>query len=57
MTSAAKPSLELLHDASLNESTAFAQAEKQALGIVGLVREVEGPGHAAKPEIVLCRRP
>jgi malate dehydrogenase (oxaloacetate-decarboxylating)(NADP+) len=32
-----KRGMELLHDPSLNKSTAFTEAEKQALGIVGLV--------------------
>ena len=40
MTIAAKHGLELLHDPSLNKSTAFMEAEKQALGIVGLVPDV-----------------
>ena len=40
MTSTAKPGIELLHDPSLNKSTAFTEAEKQALGIVGLVPDV-----------------
>jgi malate dehydrogenase (oxaloacetate-decarboxylating)(NADP+) len=37
MTSTAKQGIELLHDPSLNKSTAFAEAEKQALGLVGLL--------------------
>jgi malate dehydrogenase (oxaloacetate-decarboxylating)(NADP+) len=40
MATAAKHGLELLHDPSLNKSTAFTEAEKQALGIVGLVPDV-----------------
>jgi len=40
MTSAAKHGIELLHDPSLNKSTAFTDAEKQALGVVGLVPDV-----------------
>ena len=32
--------MELLQDPSLNKSTAFTEAEKQALGIVGLVPDV-----------------
>jgi malate dehydrogenase (oxaloacetate-decarboxylating)(NADP+) len=35
-----KYGIELLQDPSLNKSTAFSEAEKQALGIVGLVPEV-----------------
>src|SRR3984893_8636889 len=35
-----KRGIELLHDPSLNKSTAFSEAEKQALGIVGLVPDV-----------------
>jgi malate dehydrogenase (oxaloacetate-decarboxylating)(NADP+) len=35
-----KHGIELLHDSSLNKSTAFTEAEKQALGIVGLVPDV-----------------
>src|SRR6202140_49770 len=35
-----KHGLELLDDASLNKSTAYTEAEKQALGIVGLVPDV-----------------
>jgi len=37
MTSTAKRGIELLHDPSLNKSTAFTEAEKQALGLVGLL--------------------
>jgi malate dehydrogenase (oxaloacetate-decarboxylating)(NADP+) len=40
MTSIAKHGIELLHDPSLNKSTAFTEAEKQALGLVGLVPDV-----------------
>ena len=35
-----KRGIDLLHDPSLNKSTAFTEAEKQSLGIVGLVPEV-----------------
>ena len=35
-----KRGVELLHDPSLNKSTGFTEAEKQALGIVGLVPDV-----------------
>jgi malate dehydrogenase (oxaloacetate-decarboxylating)(NADP+) len=35
-----KRGTELLHDPSLNKSTAFTEAEKQALGLVGLVPDV-----------------
>jgi malate dehydrogenase (oxaloacetate-decarboxylating)(NADP+) len=35
-----KRGIELLHDPSLNKLTAFTEAEKQALGIVGLVPDV-----------------
>jgi hypothetical protein len=35
-----KRGIELLLDPSLNKSTAFTEAEKQALGIVGLVPDV-----------------
>src|SRR6202049_4821565 len=35
-----KRGIELLHDPSLNKSTAVTEAEKQALGIVGLVPDV-----------------
>src|SRR6202795_5319813 len=40
MTGTAKHGIELLHDPSLNKSTAFTEAEKQALGLVGLVPDV-----------------
>jgi malate dehydrogenase (oxaloacetate-decarboxylating)(NADP+) len=40
MTTTAKHGLELLDDSSLNKSTAFTEAEKQALGLVGLVPDV-----------------
>src|ERR1700676_4156213 len=40
MTSTAKRGIELLHDPSLNKSTAFAESEKQALSLVGLVPDV-----------------
>src|SRR6516164_9640680 len=39
-TAAGKRGIELLHDPMLNKSTAFTEAEKQALGIVGLVPDV-----------------
>ena len=35
-----KRGIKLLHDPSLNKSTAFTEADKQALGIVGLVPDV-----------------
>ena len=35
-----KRGMELLHDPSLNKSTGFTEAEKQALGLVGLVPDV-----------------
>ena len=35
-----KRGIDLLRDPSLNESTAFTDAEKQELGIVGLVPDV-----------------
>jgi malate dehydrogenase (oxaloacetate-decarboxylating)(NADP+) len=40
MTSTAKPGIELLHDPSLNKTTGFTEAEKQSLGLVGLVPDV-----------------
>ncbi|HEY6764557.1 MAG TPA: NAD-dependent malic enzyme, partial [Candidatus Sulfotelmatobacter sp.] len=40
MTSTAKRGIELLRDPSLNKSTTFTEAEKQALGLVGLVPDV-----------------
>jgi malate dehydrogenase (oxaloacetate-decarboxylating)(NADP+) len=39
MTTIAKRGLELLHDPSLNKSTAFTEAERQSLGLIGLVPE------------------
>jgi malate dehydrogenase (oxaloacetate-decarboxylating)(NADP+) len=35
-----KRGIEILHDSALNKSTAFTEAEKQALGLVGLVPDV-----------------
>ena len=40
MDKTSKYGMELLNDASLNKSTAFTEAEKQALGIVGLVPDI-----------------
>jgi malate dehydrogenase (oxaloacetate-decarboxylating)(NADP+) len=40
MTSTAKHGIDLLQDPSLNKSTAFTEAEKQALGLVGLIPDV-----------------
>jgi len=40
MTSTPKHGIELLRDPSLNKSTAFTEAEKQALGLVGLVPDI-----------------
>jgi malate dehydrogenase (oxaloacetate-decarboxylating)(NADP+) len=39
-TAASKRGIEVLHDPTLNKSTAFTEAEKEALGIVGLVPDV-----------------
>jgi len=50
MTSTAKHGIELLHDPSLNKSTAFTEAEKQALGLVGLIPDV-----TETPELQLQR--
>src|ERR1700758_5518991 len=40
MTSIAKHGIEVLQDPSLNKTTGFTEAEKQSLGIVGLVPDV-----------------
>jgi len=40
MTISSKRGIELLQDPALNKSTAFTEAEKQALGLVGLVPDV-----------------
>jgi len=40
MASTTKHGIELLHDPGLNKSTAFTEAEKQALGLVGLIPDV-----------------
>src|SRR5713226_9116365 len=40
MTGTSKRGIDVLHDPSLNKSTAFTEAERQALGIVGLVPDV-----------------
>jgi malate dehydrogenase (oxaloacetate-decarboxylating)(NADP+) len=40
MSSITKRGIELLHEPSLNKSTAFSEKEKQALGLVGLVPDV-----------------
>ncbi len=40
MASNNKRGIEQLQDPSLNKSTAFTEAEKQALGLVGLVPDV-----------------
>jgi malate dehydrogenase (oxaloacetate-decarboxylating)(NADP+) len=40
MTISQKHCLDLLQDSSLNKSTAFSEAKKQALGLVGLVPDV-----------------
>jgi len=50
MASATKHGIELLHDPDLNKSTAFTEAEKQALGLVGLVPDV-----TETPEVQLRR--
>ena len=44
MTETAKRGIELLHDPSLNKSTAFTEAEKQALGLVGLIPDITENG-------------
>src|SRR6266403_4147005 len=40
MIRTARSGIELLQDPSLNKSTAFTEAEKQAFGLVGLVPDV-----------------
>jgi malate dehydrogenase (oxaloacetate-decarboxylating)(NADP+) len=40
MPNLAKYGVELLHDPSLNKSTAFTEAEKQSFGLVGLIPDV-----------------
>jgi malate dehydrogenase (oxaloacetate-decarboxylating)(NADP+) len=40
MPSTPKHGIELLHDPSLNKSTAFTEAEKQAFGLIGLVSDI-----------------
>ena len=40
MPSTPKHGIELLHDPSLNKSTAFTEAEKKAFGLIGLVPDV-----------------
>src|SRR4029077_5805975 len=45
-----KRGIELLQDPSLNKSTAFTEAEKRALGIVGLVPDV-----TESPDVQLSR--
>jgi malate dehydrogenase (oxaloacetate-decarboxylating)(NADP+) len=40
MTTLAKRGLELIHDPTLNKSTAFTEAERQSLGLIGLVPDV-----------------
>ena len=40
MTSSNKRGIDLLHDPRLNKGTAFSEAERQALGLVGLVPDV-----------------
>ena len=39
-TGTSKRGIELLHDPRLNKSTGFSEAERQALGLVGLVPDV-----------------
>jgi len=39
-TGITKRGIDLLHDPSLNKSTGFTEAERQALGLVGLVPDV-----------------
>ena len=41
MTSTSKKGIDVLHDSLINKSTGFSESEKQALGIVGLVPDVE----------------
>lgn len=38
-----KRGIEILHDPTLNKSTTFTEAEREALGIVGLVPDVTEP--------------
>ncbi|MCB1824388.1 MAG: NAD-dependent malic enzyme, partial [Candidatus Competibacteraceae bacterium] len=40
MTDTPKRGVDILHDPTLNKSTAFTEAERQALGLVGLVPDV-----------------
>ena len=40
MASTTKHGIALLHDPALNKSTAFTEAERQTLGLVGLIPDV-----------------
>src|SRR5262249_2347418 len=40
MTNTSKRGIEVLRDPTLNKSTAYTEAEKQALGLIGLVPDV-----------------
>ena len=42
-TDVSKRGIDLLHDPALNKSTGFTEAERQALGLVGLVPDVTEP--------------
>ena len=44
-----KHGIDVLQDPALNKSTAFTEAEKQTLGIVGLVPDVRDPGPTIEP--------
>src|SRR5260370_38320347 len=58
MPSASKHGLELLHDPWLNKSTAFTEAEKQALGLVGLIPDVTETQELQLQRVVmqLCKK-
>ena len=40
ITDSNKRGIDLLHDPRINKSTAYTEAERQALGVVGLVPDV-----------------
>ena len=49
MPNASKRGIEVLRDPALNKSTAFNEAEREALGLVGLVPDV-----SPNPKIFNC---
>ena len=54
-TGTSKRGIDILHDPGLNKSTGFTEAERQALGLVGLVPDVTETSNSAQSCLAAAR--